>query len=124
MVCPSFFGFDVDHIATSISRQGILIQAIPIWGLYPLNRADYNPHTILMKYGGSIMILFDKLWSTMEERGVSTYQLREKCDLDSKTIRRLRANQNVETKTLDKLCVALSCRLEDIAEYVTDRTEG
>lgn len=66
------------------------------------------------------MILFNKLWSTMDKQGVSTYQLREKCGIDSKTIRRLRANENVETKTLDKLCAALSCRLEDIAEYIAD----
>lgn len=64
------------------------------------------------------MIVFDKLWGTMEERGVSTYQLREKCGIDSKTVRRLRANENIETKTLDKLCAALSCGLSDIAEYV------
>lgn len=64
------------------------------------------------------MIVFDKLWMTMEKMGVSTYQLRERCGIDSKTIRRLRANENVETKTLDKLCVALRCRLEDIAEYI------
>ena len=63
------------------------------------------------------MISFDKLWKTMEEKGVSTYRLREKCGIDSKTIRRLRANENMETKTLDKLCAALDCGLEDIAEY-------
>lgn len=63
------------------------------------------------------MIIFDKLWTTMEKRGISTYQLREKCGIDSKTIRRLRANENIETKTLDKLCTALKCKLEDIAEY-------
>ena len=53
----------------------------------------------------------------MEKKGMSTYRLRETCDVDNKTIRRLRANENVETKTLDKLCQALSCRLVDIAEY-------
>ena len=54
------------------------------------------------------MIIFDRLWVTMKKRGVSTYQLRERCGIDSKTIRRLQANENIETKTLDKLCVALS----------------
>lgn len=63
------------------------------------------------------MIVFDKLWGVMQEKGISTYQLREKCGIDSKTIRRLRANDNMETKTLNKLCVALDCRLDDIAEY-------
>lgn len=88
-----------------------------IWGLYPLNKMDYNPHTDRCQYGGYRMITFERLWLTMEKRGISTYQLRERCGIDSKTIRRLRANDNIETKTLDKLCAALSCRLEDIAEY-------
>lgn len=56
----------------------------------------------------------------MQERGVSTYQLREKCGIDSKTVRRLRKNENMETKTLNKLCAALHCELQDIAEYIPD----
>ena len=63
------------------------------------------------------MIVFDKLWQTMKNKGVSTYWLREKCGIDSKTIRRLKANENVETKTLDKLCSALDCDISDIIEY-------
>ena len=70
--------------------------------------------------GGLIMIVFDKLWKVMEEKGVSTYMLREKCGIDSKTVRRLRSNENIETKTLNKLCAVLECRLEDIAEYIKD----
>ncbi len=57
----------------------------------------------------------------MEKKGISTYTLREECGIDSKTVRRLRANENIETKTLDKLCKALNCRLEDIAEFVDER---
>ena len=64
------------------------------------------------------MIIFDKLWDVMKAKNVSTYQLREKCGIDSKTVRRLRANDNMETKTLNKLCSALDCRLVDIAEYI------
>lgn len=67
------------------------------------------------------MIVFDRLWVTMKEKGVSTYMLREKCDIDSKTIRRLKANENIETKTLDKLCTILDCQLQDIAEYIPPR---
>ncbi len=66
------------------------------------------------------MIIFNRLWETMEKKGISTYQLREKCGIDSKTIRRLRANDNMETKTLNKLCSVLQCRLEDIAEFIED----
>lgn len=65
-------------------------------------------------------IVYDKLWETMDKKGVSTYLLREKGGIDSKTIRRLRANENMETKTLDRLCKVLQCSLEDIAEYRED----
>lgn len=70
------------------------------------------------------MIIFDRLWNVMLEKGVSTYQLREKCGIDSKTVRRLKANENIETKTLDKLCEALGCGLEDIARYVPDKNQN
>ncbi len=66
------------------------------------------------------MIVFDNLWVIMEKKGITTYQLRESCGIDSKTIRRLRANENTETKTLNKLCAVLSCEIGDIAKYVPD----
>ena len=66
------------------------------------------------------MIVFDRLWKTMKAKGISTYTLREKCGIDSKTVRRLKANENIETKTINKLCAVLECKLEDIAEFVDD----
>ena len=79
-----------------------------------------TPILVGVNQEGEVVIIFDKLWDVMKEKGVSTYQLREKCGIDSKTVRRLRANDNMETKTQNKLCSALDCRLEDIAEYVPD----
>lgn len=66
------------------------------------------------------MISFNRLWKTMQEKNVSTYQLREQCGIDSKTVRRLRANENIETKTINKLCTALQCKVEDIMEFIED----
>lgn len=66
------------------------------------------------------MILFDKLWATMRMKGISTYTLREKYNIDSRTIRRLKANENITTDTLNILCNILDCELHDIAEYIKD----
>ena len=66
------------------------------------------------------MIVFDRLWQTLKRENISTYQLREHCGIDSKTVRRLKANENVETKTLNKLCAVLRCNVEDIMEYRDD----
>ena len=63
------------------------------------------------------MFKFDRLFLTMEKKGVSTYRLREECGIDSKTVRRLKANENIEMKTLDKICSFLDCKIEDIVEF-------
>ena len=34
------------------------------------------------------MIVFDRLWDVMKENNNSTYQIREKFGIDSKTVRR------------------------------------
>ena len=66
------------------------------------------------------MIVFDKLWETMKKKGFSTYKLREECGIDSKTVRRLKANENIETKTINKLCSVLNCKVEDIMEFIEE----
>lgn len=67
------------------------------------------------------MIVFDKLWETMRQKGFSTYRLRESSGIDSKTVRRLKANENIESKTVNKLCEALECKVEDIMEYIPNK---
>ena len=64
------------------------------------------------------MIVFDKLWETMKNKGVSTYALIERHNIDTRTIRRLKANQNTTTETLNKLCDILDCSLDDIATHI------
>ncbi len=64
------------------------------------------------------MFKFDRLFLTMEKNGVSSYKLREECGIDSKTVRRLKANQNIEMKTLDRICSFLDCKIEDVVEFI------
>ncbi len=66
------------------------------------------------------MIVFDRLWQTMKERGVSQYKLLNEYHLSSGQLDRLRKNENVNTYTLSQLCKILKCRLEDVAEYRED----
>ena len=64
------------------------------------------------------MIVFDKLWDTMKNKGISTYKLRENCLLGSRDIKRLRTNGSMETKTLDKICDYLDCDVEDVITHI------
>lgn len=69
------------------------------------------------------MIVYNKLWDVMKQKGISTYRLRESHGFNTKTIAKLRQNGTVTTKTLNKLCSILDCELSDIAEYQKDETE-
>ncbi len=69
------------------------------------------------------MIVYNKLWDVMKQKGISTYRLRESHGFNTKTIAKLRQNGTVTTKTLNKLCLILDCELSDIAEYQKDETE-
>lgn len=66
------------------------------------------------------MILFDKLWQTMQERGITQYDLYTKYNMNRAQLHRLRHNQNIETNTLDRLCNVLDCNIEDIMTHIKD----
>ena len=68
------------------------------------------------------MISYERLWDTMKQRGATTYTLQVKGGISSSTIRRLRAGESVSTNTLDALCRILDCTLQDIVEYLPDKT--
>lgn len=71
------------------------------------------------------MIVFDRLWKTMKERGLSQYKLIKEYKISTGQLDRLRKNENVNTYTLDQLCRILNCGLEDIAEYIiSEKPEG
>lgn len=63
-------------------------------------------------------MVFDRLWKTMKERGISQYKLIKEYKISTGQLDRLRKNENVNTYTLDQLCRILNCGLEDIAEYI------
>lgn len=66
------------------------------------------------------MIVYNKLWETMREKGISQYKLINDYKVSAGQLTRLRNNANVNTHTLNMLCKILNCRLEDIAEYIDE----
>lgn len=64
------------------------------------------------------MIVYDKLWKTMKEKGISQYKLLNEYKISAGQLDRLRKNSGVNTNTLDNLCGILNCKLGDIAKYV------
>jgi DNA-binding Xre family transcriptional regulator len=66
------------------------------------------------------MIVYDPLWVTLKEKGLTTYALRVKHGVSNGTVQRLKKNMSVSTNTLNDLCGLLDCTLSDIAEYIKE----
>ncbi len=64
------------------------------------------------------MISYEVFWNTLKRSNESTYSLIKNHHISSSTIDKLRKNKPLNTTTINDLCRILSCRVEDIMEYV------
>lgn len=62
------------------------------------------------------MFNYSPLWKTMEEHGVSQYQLL-KSGIDNKTLDSLKKDKNITIITLERLCRIIGCTPNDIVEF-------
>ena len=68
------------------------------------------------------LIVYDPLWATMKRRGITTYTLIKDFSFSRGTLDSLKHNRNISTATLNDLCRILSCKVEDILEYIPDES--
>ena len=66
------------------------------------------------------MISYDKLWQTMEEKGITQYTLIKKHNISPAQITRLKRNESVSTHTIETFCKILQCNVEDVMQYIED----
>lgn len=64
------------------------------------------------------MIVYDKLWTLMEQQHVSQYALIKQHHVSPAQITRLKRNESVSTHTIDMFCRILHCNVSDIMEYI------
>lgn len=63
------------------------------------------------------MFDYRPLWETMQNRGVSQYQLL-KAGIDNKTLDSLKKNKNITMVTLEKLCRIIDCSPNDVVRFL------
>lgn len=70
------------------------------------------------------MIVYDKLFDLMRDRGLTTYKIRKDKIISEGALTALRHNGNVTTDTINRLCAALHCQPGDILDYIEDPTDA
>ncbi len=63
---------------------------------------------------------YNRLWKLLIDRNMKKSDLRKVAGVSASSLAKLGKGENVTTDVLLKICVALNCKIEDIAEIVLD----
>jgi putative transcriptional regulator len=69
-------------------------------------------------------IVYDKLLVMMENKGLSSYKIRQDKIISESTLQNIRQGKRITTDSIAALCGALECQPGDILEYVPDMSQN
>ena len=67
-------------------------------------------------------ISYKPLWRLLLEKDMKKLELRDLVGMSNNTLARLGKNEGISMEVLERICVALDCRIEDVVEFVKDDT--
>ena len=65
-------------------------------------------------------VKYDKLFHLLIDRKITNAQLAEKAGVIANIITRLKHDKYISMESLERLCNALDCSVDDILEFVND----
>ena len=63
---------------------------------------------------------YDKLWGILNERGMMKTELIINCTISTNAMAKLGRNEDVRVGVLEKICLALDCKFDDILDIVPE----
>lgn len=69
----------------------------------------------------NMAVNYDKLWGILNERGMMKTELIKEAKISTNAMAKLGRNEDVRVGVLEKICLALDCKLDDILDIVPDK---
>ena len=69
-------------------------------------------------------INYDKLWGILNERGMMKTELIKCAKISTNAMAKLGRNEDVRVGVLEKICLALDCKFDDILDIVSESKEN
>ena len=66
------------------------------------------------------MISYKPFYATLFRKNITEYHMIYKLGFSANTLHRIKKGEAINTKTLDALCYALDCKVEDIIVFVKE----
>lgn len=67
-----------------------------------------------------VAVKYDKLFHLLIDRKITNAQLAQKAGVSANIITRLKRDQYISMESIERLCIALGCGVDDILEFVED----
>ena len=77
---------------------------------------------IKVKQGGLFMaVTYKKLFHLMIDKGITNAELMKRGNFSANIITRLKKDSYISLDTIEKICFALDCKVDDILDFVPDK---
>lgn len=63
-------------------------------------------------------VSYDNLWKLLIDKKLKRTELIEICGISSNVLAKLGKGELVSMESLEKICVALSCNIEDVVQFI------
>ena len=64
-------------------------------------------------------VSYSRLWKLLIDRDMNKSQLKDAAHISTNAVAKLGKNESVSLDTLEKICIALDCRIEDVIEFTS-----
>ena len=63
-------------------------------------------------------VSYNNLWKLLIDRKLKRTELIDICGISSNVLAKLGKNEPVSMESLEKICVALNCNIEDVMQFI------
>lgn len=63
-------------------------------------------------------ISYDNLWKLLIDKKLKRTDLKELCGISSNVLAKLGKDEPISMESLEKICIALNCNIEDVMNFV------
>ena len=63
-------------------------------------------------------VSYSRLWKLLIDKNMNKSQLRDAAGISTNAVAKLGRNEAVSLETLEKVCCALNCNIEDVLEFI------
>ena len=65
---------------------------------------------------------YDKLFRVFEERNMKTNEILDSVGISANILTRIKRNEYISLESVEKICAAFECRVDDILELNSDKS--